>query len=270
MVPALEALVDFGETSARPDGRRPGRAIEAETPAKMLGDFRLLREIGRGGMGIVYEAEQISLGRRVALKILPFAAAMDPRQIQRFQVEAQAAACLHHPNIVPVHARRLRARRALLRHAAHRGPEPGRDDRASCAGSTAWTRPTAPRRTWPTIVDDGPGRPPAPGGVGPARRAGGSGSPTVVAARERLAARRPREPGVPPAARTAAPGPRPATATTSAPRPGWRCRPPRRWTTPTPAASSTATSSPATCCSTPRAASGLPTSAWPRSRGTTA
>src|SRR6185312_10939323 len=46
---------------------------------------------------------QVSLGRRVALKLLPMAAAMDPRQIQRFHVEAQAAACLHHPHIVPVH-----------------------------------------------------------------------------------------------------------------------------------------------------------------------
>ena len=56
-------------------------------------------------MGIVYEAEQISLGRRrVALKVLPFAATLDPRQLQRFQNEARAAACLHHTNIVPVYA----------------------------------------------------------------------------------------------------------------------------------------------------------------------
>jgi serine/threonine protein kinase/Flp pilus assembly protein TadD len=68
-----------------------------------LGDFRLIREVGRGGMGIVYEAEQISLNRNVALKVLPFAATMDPRHLQRFRNEAQAAACLHHPNIVPVH-----------------------------------------------------------------------------------------------------------------------------------------------------------------------
>jgi hypothetical protein len=68
-----------------------------------LGDFRIVREIGRGGMGIVYEAEQLSLRRRVALKVLPFAAVLDQRQLQRFKNEAQAAALLHHQNIVPVH-----------------------------------------------------------------------------------------------------------------------------------------------------------------------
>src|SRR5205823_926362 len=57
----------------------------------------------RGGMGVVYESIQLSLGRRVALKVLPFAATMDPRQLQRFRHEAQAAAMLHHANIVPVH-----------------------------------------------------------------------------------------------------------------------------------------------------------------------
>src|SRR5262249_13115539 len=65
--------------------------------------FHSLREVGRGGMGIVYEAEQLSLGRRVALKVLPFAATMDSRQLQRFKNEAHAAAQLHHTNIVPVH-----------------------------------------------------------------------------------------------------------------------------------------------------------------------
>ncbi|HEV2947270.1 MAG TPA: serine/threonine-protein kinase, partial [Gemmataceae bacterium] len=72
--------------------------------SSILGDYRLIREIGRGGMGVVYEAEQISLNRRVALKILPFAAALDSRHLQRFKTEAQAAAQLHHTNIVPVYA----------------------------------------------------------------------------------------------------------------------------------------------------------------------
>src|SRR5207237_7572076 len=71
--------------------------------ARTLGDFRIVREVGRGGMGVVYEAEQLSLRRRVALKVLPYAGALDPRALQRFQNEAQAAACLHHTNIVPVH-----------------------------------------------------------------------------------------------------------------------------------------------------------------------
>ena len=69
-----------------------------------LGDFKIVGELGRGGMGIVHEAIQISLGRRVALKVLPFAAALDAKQLQRFKLEAQAAAQLHHSNIVPVYA----------------------------------------------------------------------------------------------------------------------------------------------------------------------
>ena len=72
--------------------------------ANPLGDFQIVREIGRGGMGIVYEAIQLSLGRRVALKVLPFAATFDAKHLQRFRQEAQAAAQLHHTNIVPVYA----------------------------------------------------------------------------------------------------------------------------------------------------------------------
>src|SRR4029079_1921915 len=67
-----------------------------------LGEYRILREVGRGGMGIVYEAEQLSLGRHVALKVLPAHAVVTPSLLTRFQNEARAAARLHHTNIVPV------------------------------------------------------------------------------------------------------------------------------------------------------------------------
>jgi tetratricopeptide (TPR) repeat protein len=65
-----------------------------------LGDFRIVREIGRGGMGVVYEAEQESLGRRVAVKVLP--PLRDPKRVHRFEREARTAARLHHTNIVPI------------------------------------------------------------------------------------------------------------------------------------------------------------------------
>jgi len=102
LLPALKLLADLSTSTV---GSNPiNRVTTNDEPlAGLLGDFRLIREVGRGGMGIVYEAEQISLNRRVALKVLPFAATMDPRPLQRFRNEAQAAACLHHPNIVPVH-----------------------------------------------------------------------------------------------------------------------------------------------------------------------
>ena len=79
-----------------------GGLVAGSAPLGRIGEYRLLREIGRGGMGIVYEAEQESLGRRVALKILPRIAYVDPKKIERFHREAQAAARLHHTNIVPV------------------------------------------------------------------------------------------------------------------------------------------------------------------------
>ncbi len=97
LLPAVRMLADLGRSAGGAGGTAPG-----PTPG-VLGDFRILREVGRGGMGVVYEAEQLSLRRRVALKVLAFAAVLDPRHLQRFQNEARAAACLHHPNIVPVH-----------------------------------------------------------------------------------------------------------------------------------------------------------------------
>jgi WD40 repeat protein/serine/threonine protein kinase/Tfp pilus assembly protein PilF len=81
-------------------------AQEAAAPPppalRQLGDFRILREVGKGGMGIVYEAEQVSLGRHVALKVLPKNMLLDARARRRFEREAKSAARLHHTNIVPV------------------------------------------------------------------------------------------------------------------------------------------------------------------------
>jgi serine/threonine protein kinase/Flp pilus assembly protein TadD len=101
LVPTLVTLHQLGH---EPGSQGPGVPVSEEvtdTPGR-LGDYRIIREVGRGGMGVVYEALQISLNRRVALKVLPFAAVLDKRQLQRFKNEAQAAAQLHHTNIVPV------------------------------------------------------------------------------------------------------------------------------------------------------------------------
>jgi len=77
------------------------RAKSADVPQE-IGDFEIVQEVGRGGMGIVYEAEQKSLGRRVAVKVLPKHMLLLDRHLRRFQREAQTAARLHHTNIVPV------------------------------------------------------------------------------------------------------------------------------------------------------------------------
>jgi serine/threonine protein kinase/WD40 repeat protein/tetratricopeptide (TPR) repeat protein len=84
------------------------RVETSATPAAVahpgqIGDYQILREIGRGGMGVVYEAVQVSLGRRVALKVLPGHAVGDRKSLERFRREARSAARLHHTNIVPVY-----------------------------------------------------------------------------------------------------------------------------------------------------------------------
>jgi len=95
-IAAMEKLKSVKES------RSGGRASLGPTRLKQLGDFRIIREIGRGGMGIVYEAEQLSLGRRVAVKVLPKQSLLDEKHLMRFRREAKTAARLHHTNIVPV------------------------------------------------------------------------------------------------------------------------------------------------------------------------
>src|SRR5206468_5744183 len=100
MLPAL-VLMEKAKPEDTSGHRRRARGSPAVAPLH-LGDYRILREVGRGGMGVVYEAQQLSLGRHVAIKVLPPHALLDPRQLGRFRREARSAAKLHHTNIVPV------------------------------------------------------------------------------------------------------------------------------------------------------------------------
>lgn len=140
----VDAMVSRGELDPEParrvrdEAREIHALLQADLPeGKTLGEFRLVREIGRGGMAIVYEAEQESLGRRVALKVLPAGAALDERLAIRFLREARTVARLSHPGIVPVYGTG-RARGVLffameliegesLAERIDRGPFPFRD-----------------------------------------------------------------------------------------------------------------------------------------------
>src|SRR5262245_2895996 len=100
--PAVAMMENIAPEDASLSGQLKAPADSAGTALEQLGDFRIIREVGRGGMGVVYEAEQVSLGRRVALKVLAQKSSSDAKQKRRFEREARAAAKLHHTNIVPV------------------------------------------------------------------------------------------------------------------------------------------------------------------------
>jgi eukaryotic-like serine/threonine-protein kinase len=103
LFPSLLIVEDLGgDAGGRTSSLVAGAGTAVGATTGRLGEFRLLREVGRGGMGVVYEAEQESLGRRVALKVLPANMLTDPKQVRRFEREARSAARLHHTNIVPV------------------------------------------------------------------------------------------------------------------------------------------------------------------------
>ena len=95
--PTLALLEQGGEALAsQPPPRRP------KSLPTQIGEYQILRVVGRGGMGVVYEAEHDTMRRRVALKVLPARSALDDVQLQRFYLEARVAGRLHHTNIVPV------------------------------------------------------------------------------------------------------------------------------------------------------------------------
>ena len=99
----LPTIVDLEQLKSRQERVTGGLASLGPLKIEQLGDFQLIREIGRGGMGIVFEAQQESLARKVAIKVLPRQPWQDAKQLEQFKKEAQVAAGLHHTNIVQIH-----------------------------------------------------------------------------------------------------------------------------------------------------------------------
>ena len=226
LLPAVQALAEVSQSGA--DGMGPGQGDGP--PLGTLGDFRLVRELGRGGMGSSTRRSKSRCDRRVALKVLPFAATMDPRHLQRFQNEAQAAACLHHTNIVPVYA--VGSERGVHFYAMQFID--------GCTLADA-------------IRDCGGRQHSSAGAAGGEAEADDAVAPTTAhVPADRSPTRR--------RTRRRQPGNRrwslPAARNTSARWRSWAFRPRRRWTTPIRSASSIATSSRATCCWTRPAACG--------------
>ena len=254
LVEAVQSLAVIGR-SIEADGLNSLPAHQDGDGSRIFGDFRIVGEVGRGGMGIVYEARQITIPRRVALKVLPLAAAADPRAIQRFQLEAQVAGLLQHPHIVPVYAVGIVADVPYyamqlieggsladligeLRGLVDRGAVPAEDRSASGSGLSALALDLLAGRF--------------------------AVRPPETDARAVLTAE---HPGSSLSTKTTPPS---AAALISGPSSGWGYRRPRRSPMPTTRGSSTATSSRRTSCSIAAATSGSPTSAWPTCRETPA
>ncbi|QEG25095.1 serine/threonine-protein kinase [Mariniblastus fucicola] len=101
LFPSIQAIEQLGSHAASEKRFAKANAVFDRNEIEQIGDYRIVREIGRGGMGIVYEAIQQSLGRHVAIKLL-LQTSTAPKHLQRFEREARTAANLHHTNIVPV------------------------------------------------------------------------------------------------------------------------------------------------------------------------
>lgn len=99
----LPTIADLERIKSRQERITGGLASLGPLKIEQLGDFHLIREIGRGGMGIVFEARQESLARQVAIKVLPRQPWQDAKQLEQFKQEAQVAAGLHHTNIVQIY-----------------------------------------------------------------------------------------------------------------------------------------------------------------------
>jgi hypothetical protein len=255
LLPAWEVMAELSPSAQKRDDLGSVGAENSGACLGVLGDFRILREVGRGGMGVVYEAEQVSLGRRVALKILPFAGALDSHQLRRFRTEAQAAAQLHHTNIVPVfwigceqgvhyYAMQFIEGRSLAEVIRELRQAEGKEQ-VECGNTAASGRisPSPQRREGAPKASEGEALEPGERAVPePAKAA----TPT------------------PPTTRHTPPATRPDSTRTRAyfrNVASWASKPPRHSSTPIKKASSTATSSRPTLWLMRRATSGSPTSA---------